>query len=216
MRHMTVHGNSQGHLQNRPGCTTLCGWLINSFSSVIKIFLQYFSIEDTFYEWIIHKNQPHVCKIPGRPRPGAIEGLATAVYLACYGNSCLPRQLRQQLSTSPAAATTVYLACCNRFLSRLLQQQLSTSPAVETAVYLACCGKSCLPRLLWQQLSTSPAEATAVYLACCGNSCLPRLLRQQPAISPAAATIVYLVCCGNSFLSRLLQQQLSTSPAEHC
>ena len=37
----------QGLLQYRPGCTMLCGWLINSFSSVIKIFLQYFSIEDT-------------------------------------------------------------------------------------------------------------------------------------------------------------------------
>ena len=39
----------QGHLQYRPECTTLCGWLINSFSSVIKKFLQYFSIEDTHF-----------------------------------------------------------------------------------------------------------------------------------------------------------------------
>ena len=59
----------QGHLQYRPGCTTLWVWLIHSFSSVIKIFLQYYSIEDTLCEWIIHKNQPHVCKILGRPRP---------------------------------------------------------------------------------------------------------------------------------------------------
>ena len=63
----------QGHLQYRPGCTTLCGWLIQSFSSVIKTFLQYRGY--TFYEWIIHKNQPHVCKIQGRPRPIAVEGL---------------------------------------------------------------------------------------------------------------------------------------------
>ena len=39
----------QGHLQYRPECTTLCGWLIYSFSSVIKTFLQYFSIEDTHF-----------------------------------------------------------------------------------------------------------------------------------------------------------------------
>ena len=42
-------GLSQGHLQYRPGCTTLCDWLINSFSSVIKTFLQYFSVEDTHF-----------------------------------------------------------------------------------------------------------------------------------------------------------------------
>ena len=40
---------TQGPLQYRPGCTTLCGWLIYSFSSVIKTFLQYFSIEDTHF-----------------------------------------------------------------------------------------------------------------------------------------------------------------------
>ena len=32
----------------------------------------------TFYVWIIHKNLQHVCKIPDRPRPGAVEGLGTA------------------------------------------------------------------------------------------------------------------------------------------
>ena len=42
-------GPSQGPLQYMPGCTLLCGRLINSFSSVIKIFLQYFSIEDTHF-----------------------------------------------------------------------------------------------------------------------------------------------------------------------
>ena len=41
--------DTQGRLQYRPGCTTLCGWLIHSFSSVIKTFLQYFSIEDTHF-----------------------------------------------------------------------------------------------------------------------------------------------------------------------
>ena len=30
----------------------------------------------TFYKSIIHKNQPHICKIQGRPRPGAVESLA--------------------------------------------------------------------------------------------------------------------------------------------
>ena len=48
-RRCQVYGLRQGHLQYRPGCTTLCGWLIYSFSSVIKIFLQYFSIEDTHF-----------------------------------------------------------------------------------------------------------------------------------------------------------------------
>ena len=48
---MTILHNvlRQGHLQYWPGCSTLCGWLIYSFSSVIKIFLQYFSIEDTHF-----------------------------------------------------------------------------------------------------------------------------------------------------------------------
>ena len=46
---MLTVGLSQGHLQYRSGCTTLCGWLIHSFSPVIKIFLQYFSIEDTHF-----------------------------------------------------------------------------------------------------------------------------------------------------------------------
>ena len=42
-------GLYQGPLQYRPGCTTLCVWLIHSFSSVIKIFLKYYSIKDTHF-----------------------------------------------------------------------------------------------------------------------------------------------------------------------
>ena len=42
-------GPRQCPLQYRPECTTLCGWLIHDFSSVIKRFLQYFSIEDTHF-----------------------------------------------------------------------------------------------------------------------------------------------------------------------
>ena len=45
--------------------------------------LSIFSVKDTVgdqnYLLLIlitmHKNQPHVCKIPGRPRPGAVESL---------------------------------------------------------------------------------------------------------------------------------------------
>ena len=53
--------------------------LINSFiffsNNNISSVFQYRGY--TFYEWIIHKNKPHVCKIPCRPRPGAIEGLGS-------------------------------------------------------------------------------------------------------------------------------------------
>ena len=61
----------QGHLQYMPGCTTLCGWLIHSFFSVIKIFLQYFSIEDTHFmnESFIKISRTFV-------KSGAVEGLA--------------------------------------------------------------------------------------------------------------------------------------------
>ena len=71
-------GPSQGHLQDRPGSTTLCGWLIHSFSSVIKTSPVFQYLGYTFYEWIIHKNQPHFCKIQARPMPGAVEGLGLA------------------------------------------------------------------------------------------------------------------------------------------
>ena len=39
--HEALRGYCQGHLQYRPGCTTLCGWLIHSFSSIIKTFHVY-------------------------------------------------------------------------------------------------------------------------------------------------------------------------------
>ena len=70
---------SQGHLQYRPGCTTLCGLLINSFSSVIKFFFQYFSIDDTHfrYESFIKIIRTFV-EFQTDCRPGAEEGLALA------------------------------------------------------------------------------------------------------------------------------------------
>ena len=42
----TKHGG-RAKATHSTGLGVLCGWLIYSFSSIIKIFLQYFSIEDT-------------------------------------------------------------------------------------------------------------------------------------------------------------------------
>ena len=64
------------------------------------------------------KNQPHACKIQGRPRPGAIEGLGTARSVTCAlrADAALGGTAR---ATTPVPSVLMQHSAVQRVLQRL-------------------------------------------------------------------------------------------------
>ena len=123
--HEALRGYGQGHLQYRPVCTTLCGWLIHSFSSVIKTFLQYFSIEDTHFmnklfikisrTFVKYKAHPGLELYKALVRPLRVEGATSQLDLSSLTPLSVAGRGWLQLGVAHMATSVALLKVVDNF-----------------------------------------------------------------------------------------------------